>query len=520
MNLNTSEERHIKEPIWYLDSGCSRSMTGVKSYLHKYVDQDILLSLKPSESLTLGDNKLRKLIMLPLMRAWKPSEDQSRQYQANSDISYYNTPHNHSLTELIKTTHVPEVITPNEQNIPHSEETEGPPDLINTKGTQEQIVQNDHNISQPTKEQLKNNTETSVSITKHLVSEVTQHPITHYASTSSNHVPHDRWSRDQHIKLMNIINEPTKGMLIRSMVSKLTAASTSECLFVDFLFEIEPKKVLEALKHPGWVYKNKKDEHGIVNKNKARLAAQGYSQVNKKELTMMKTLHHVFLNGKLKEEVYVKQPPGFESSEFPNYVCKLDKSLYRLKQTPWACVSVKTPMVPPNNLDPDLSSKPMNETLYRGMIGSLMYLTTSRPDIQLSICLWARYHSNPKESRLIAMKRISKYLKGTPTLVAMSSIEARYVDAAGCCVNILWTKSQLTDYEIQYKMVPIFCDNTNAIAISNNHVLYSRTKHNDIRYHFIRDHILKGDIELHFIPTEYQLADIFIKLLDEPLLLD
>ncbi|GJV53573.1 retrovirus-related pol polyprotein from transposon TNT 1-94 [Tanacetum coccineum] len=157
-----------------------------------------------------------------------------------------------------------------------------------------------------------------------------------------------------------------------------------------------------------------------------------------------------FLNGKLKEEVYVKQPPGFESSEFPDYVCNLNKALYRLKQTPRACSSVKTPMVPPNNLGPDLAGKPS------------------------------------------AKKQQS---------VAMSLAEAEYAAAAGCCASILWMKSQLSDYDIHYKMVPIFCDNTSAIAISNNPVLHSRTKHIDIRYHFIRDHILKGDIELHFIPT-------------------
>ncbi|GJS73372.1 hypothetical protein Tco_0706213 [Tanacetum coccineum] len=97
-----------------------------------------------------------------------------------------------------------------------------------------------------------------------------------------------------------------------------------------------------------------------------------------------------------------------------------------------------------------------------------------------------------------------------------TSAEAKYVAAAGCCANILWMKSQLTDYDIIYEKVPIFCDNTSAIAISNNTVLHSRTKHIDIRYHFIRDHILKGDIELHFIPTQYQLADIFTKPLDDP----
>ncbi|GJU75040.1 hypothetical protein Tco_1266445 [Tanacetum coccineum] len=77
-------------------------------------------------------------------------------------------------------------------------------------------------------------------------------------------------------------------------------------------------------------------------------------------------------------------------------------------------------------------------------------------------------------------------------------------------------KSQLTDYDIIYENVPIFCDNTSAIAISNNPVLHSRTKQIDIRYHFIRDHNLKGNIELHFIPTQYQLVDIFSKPLDEP----
>ncbi|GJX12638.1 hypothetical protein Tco_0204396 [Tanacetum coccineum] len=73
----------------------------------------------------------------------------------------------------------------------------------------------------------------------------------------------------------------------------------------------------------------------------------------------------------------------------------------------------------------------------------------------------------------------------------MSSTKVEYVVAVGCCAIILWMKCQLSDHDIHYKMVPIFCDKTNAIAISNNHVLHSRTKHIDIKYHFIRDHILK-----------------------------
>ncbi|GJX03663.1 retrovirus-related pol polyprotein from transposon TNT 1-94 [Tanacetum coccineum] len=189
-----------------------------------------------------------------------------------------------------------------------------------------------------------------------------------------------------------------------------------------------------------------------------------------------------FLNGKLKEEVYVKQPSGFESR-------------------------------------PDLNGKAVNETQYRDMIGSLMYLTVSKPDIQFSTCLCARYQANPKESHLIAVKSVEFQLPKSAKKqqsVAMSLAEVEYVAAAGCCTNILWMKSQHTDYDIIYEKEPIFCDNISVIAISNNPVLYLRTKHIDMRYHFIKDHILKGDIELHFIPTQYQLADIFTKPLDEP----
>ncbi|GKC82634.1 retrovirus-related pol polyprotein from transposon TNT 1-94 [Tanacetum coccineum] len=174
------------------------------------------------------------------------------------------------------------MIALNEQDNPQTEDVESPPNLTNTKETQEQNVQNEQINHQLTEETLGNNTETS-----------------------------DKWSRDQHIELVNIIGNPRKGMLIRSMVVKLTTASASKCLFADFLSEIEPKKVSKALKHPGWVdamqeelnqfyrnkvwtlvslpcrkiaigskcvFRNKKDAHGIVTKNKARLVAYGYSQ--------------------------------------------------------------------------------------------------------------------------------------------------------------------------------------------------------------------------------------------------
>ncbi|GJV50128.1 retrovirus-related pol polyprotein from transposon TNT 1-94 [Tanacetum coccineum] len=180
-------------------------------------------------------------------------DDPSRQYQVDSDISYYIIPHGRSLTELTQENHVPEVIAPNEPDIPHNEDIEGPPDLINTEGTHEQNVQNDQLIIQPIDIPSGNNTEVLGSITESLVPDVTQSHISNQAYASSHPVPQDRWSRDQHIKLVNIIGDPGEGMLTRSMAAKLTAALASECLFADFLFEIEPKKVFEALKHPGWI---------------------------------------------------------------------------------------------------------------------------------------------------------------------------------------------------------------------------------------------------------------------------
>ncbi|GKB03907.1 retrovirus-related pol polyprotein from transposon TNT 1-94 [Tanacetum coccineum] len=208
-------------------------------------------------------------------------------------------------------------------------------------------------------------------------------------------VPQDRWSQDKHIELVNIIGNPGAGMLTRAMAKQFSVASAHECLFVDFLSEEEPKKVSEALKHPGWVdamqdelnqfaknkvwtlvpapygktiigskwvFRNKRVKTGIVIKNKARLVAQGYNQqecidydetfapIARLEairiflafstymnfIVYQMDVKSAFLNGKLKEEVYVKQPLGFESNKFPNHVCKLDKALYGIKQAPRA----------------------------------------------------------------------------------------------------------------------------------------------------------------------------------------
>ena len=98
--------------------------------------------------------------------------------------------------------------------------------------------------------------------------------------------------------------------------------------------------------------------------------------------------------------------------------------------------------------------------------------------------------------------------------VAQSTAEAEYVAAASCCSQILWMVSTLRDFGLVIDSVPLFCDNTSAINIAKNPVQHSRTKHIDIRFHFLRDHVEKGDIVLQFVESDHQLADIFTKPLD------
>ncbi|GJV18595.1 retrovirus-related pol polyprotein from transposon TNT 1-94 [Tanacetum coccineum] len=197
--------------------------------------------------------------------------------------------------------------------------------------------------------------------------------------------------------------------------------------------------------------------------------------------------------------------------------------------------SVDTSMVEKRTLDKDLQGKPVDATLYHGMIGSLMYLTSNRPDLIYAVCLCARYQAKPTEKHLQAHMQMpttrgcqdtrhstsgsaqflgdklvswsSKKQKST----VISSTEAKYIALSGCCAQILWMRSQLTDYGFQFNKIPLYCDNKSVIALCCNNVQHLRAKHIDVRYHFIKEQVENGIVELYFVRTEYQLADIFTK---------
>jgi hypothetical protein len=226
---------------------------------------------------------------------------------------------------------------------------------------------------------------------------------------------------------------------------------------------------------------------------------------------------------------------------------------------------MSAPMASTATLDADEDGEPVDQWEYQIMIGSLFYLTATRPDIQFSVCLCARFQASPRTSHRQTVKRIFRYLQSAPGLglryyssstislhgfsdadfagcrverkstsgtcqflgsslvswssrkqssVAQSTTKAEYVAATSCCSQLLWISYTLRDFGEECTHIPLLCDSTSAISVGKNPVLHSRTKHIEVRYHFLRDNVEKGTIVLTHVPTQDQLADIFTKPLD------
>nr|GEU32034.1 hypothetical protein [Tanacetum cinerariifolium] len=382
-----------------------------------------------------------------------------------------------------------------------------------------------------------------------------------------------RWTKD-HL-LEQVCGNPLRPVQTRRQL----ATDPEMCMFVLTVSTAEPKNVKEAMADSAWIeamqeelhqfdilqvwelvdkpfgksvirlkwfWKNKKDEYQTVIRNKARLVAKG-TQV-------FSNLSYGRENGiyqwSTKRGVYVAQPDRFVDPDHPEKVYRLRKALYGLKQAPRAWYdelskfltskgftkglqiyqsprgifinqakytleilhkhgiekgqSIGTPMATNPKLDADLSGNPVDQTDYHSKIGSLMYLTSSRPDIVQAVCFCARYQSRLTEKHLKEVKRLFRYLK-----------EAEYVALSTSCAQVMWMRTQLQDYGFNYNKIPLYCDSQSAIAISCNPVQHFHTKHTHTRYHFIKEQVENGIIELYLVRTKYQLVDMFTKALPE-----
>jgi hypothetical protein len=224
------------------------------------------------------------------------------------------------------------------------------------------------------------------------------------------------------------------------------------------------------------------------------------------------------------------------------------------------------PMSTTTALDADEEGEHVDHKEYRSMIGSLLYLTATRPDIQFSVCLCTRFQLSPRTSHRQAVKQIFRYLRLTPDFglwystssslalhsfsdvdfagcqldrkstsgtcqflgyslvfwssrkqssVAQSTTEAEYIAAASCCSQLLWITYTMSDFCEEYTHLPLQCDSTSAISVAKNPMLHSKTKHIEVRYHFHRENVEKGKITLINVRTYDQIANIFTKPLDQ-----
>ncbi|XP_074327097.1 secreted RxLR effector protein 161-like [Apium graveolens] len=228
----------------------------------------------------------------------------------------------------------------------------------------------------------------------------------------------------------------------------------------------------------------------------------------------------------------------------------------------WSCNAVKNSIVPGTIISKEGSNR-VNTTLYKQLVGCLMYLTVTRPDLMFVVCLVSRFMADPREEHMLIIKRVLRYLKGTldfgifygkslntnllgytdsdyardmddrkstsgyvfllngaaicwssrkQDIVTLSSTEAEYVAATSAACHCIWLKGLLQELgAVGAVCIDILCDNSSAIKLSKNPVMHRRTKHIDVRFHYLRNLSGEGAMQLVFCGTNDQIADIMTK---------
>nr|GEW03945.1 hypothetical protein [Tanacetum cinerariifolium] len=311
--------------------------------------------------------------------------------------------------------------------------------------------------------------------------------VVHTSAPNSENV--NKWTKDH--PLDTIIGELEGPVSIRLELHEQALF----CYHNAFLSSTEPKNYKDTLTQTCWIEAMQEElnefERGIL-KNKALLVARGYHQeegIDFEESFALTT----FLNGILREEVYVSQLYGFVDKDNLNHVYKLKKALYGLKQAPRAWYDLLLKFL--------LSREFSKET-----VDPVLFIRRQGKDILQVMDI----KEKDKIEAKIEQNQAGNGKRGKKSAV-ISSTEAEYIALSGCCAQVLWMRSQLTDYDLGFNKILMYCDNKSAIALCCNNVQHSQSKHIDIIFHFIKEQVENRVAELYFVNTEYQLADIFTK---------
>ncbi|GJU21304.1 hypothetical protein Tco_1154646 [Tanacetum coccineum] len=348
------------------------------------------------------------------------------------------------------------------------------------------------------------------------------------------------WTKDH--PLEQVIGNPSQSVRTRRQLE-----TDGEMCMLAFT---TPCKTCHYLSGSG---KTNVDEENTIFANKSRLVAKDMRKRKDIDFEEVRLQQLLDLEGR---SVTVNQPDGFLLTHIhPDKVSSVSETVYGLKQAPGACHdetpptslgcgelkfydtvkrngmtscdSIGTPMAT-KHLDADLSGTPVDQMKYHSMVGALMYLTASRPDIvhatySINMGLWYLKdtsfeltafldsdHAGCLDSRkstsggiqFLGGDKLVSWSSKKQDCTSMSSAEAEYVSLSACCAQVLWLRTQLTDYGFHFDKIPMYCDSKAAIAISCNPVQHSRTKHIDVRYHFIKEQVEKGGR----MPTKIELT--------------
>ncbi|GJY46902.1 retrovirus-related pol polyprotein from transposon TNT 1-94 [Tanacetum coccineum] len=314
-----------------------------------------------------------------------------------------------------------------------------------------------------------------------------------------------KWTKDHSID--NVINDPSRPVSTRHQLQ--TAALF--CYFDAFLSFVEPKSYKEALIESCWIEAMQEE----LNEFERLEVWELVPRPDRVMIITLKWIYKKFSKGTVDPTLFIRREGKdiLLISQSPRGIF-LNQSKYALEITKEYGMEtsdpVDTPMVEKSKLDADPQGKEVDPTRYHEMISFLMYLTVSRPDLQFAVCMCACSadvdHAGCQDTR--------RSTPGSMQLLGDRFVSWWKLNKFPCQDVVLkWTRSHLTDYGLGFNKIPLYCDNKSAIALCCNNVQHSRSKHVNIRYHFIKEQVENEVVELYSVRTEYQLTDIFTKAL-------